>query len=82
MNGEDFHYIDDYGDPIPQRDNGTMFIPEDVWPEFYALSLVESTGISYDRLCDMPYDEYYKLASLARAKSWTPATRPKHEKYL
>lgn len=82
VNDEDFRYIDQYGDPVPERASGSMFIPESAWSEFYALQLVETTGMPYSELCNLRYDEYYRISALARAKAWTPQTRPKSEKYL
>jgi len=75
-------FIDEYGDPIPDYGNGSQFLPEDVHEEFVAISLVEPTGYSYGELSNLPYEEFVKLAALARAKRWTPATRNKHDKYL
>ena len=82
VNAADFHYIDEYGDRIPNKMDGSIFIPDELKPEFYAISLVEKTGMSYDKVCNLRYDEYYRLSSLIRAKSWTPQTKSKHEKYI
>lgn len=44
--------------------------------------MVSDTGLNYEQICELRYDEFYRLASLVRAKRWTPKTRNKCEKYL
>ena len=75
-------FIDEFGDTIPHRDDGSMFLPEDIHGEFAAMSLVKTTGMSYEALCSLRFDEFRRMAALARANAWTPATRNKHDKYL
>lgn len=50
--------------------------------EFLAMCLTEPTGYSFGQLMDMQYDEFVRIAALARAKRWTPATKNKYDRYL
>lgn len=73
---------DEYGDPLPIYDNGSMFLPENVHGEFVAMTLVSTTGMSYDSICELSYDEFRRVAAIARAKAWQPKTKNKGDKYL
>jgi hypothetical protein len=73
---------DEYGDAYPDRVDGRVHLPEIVHEEFIALRLVESTGIAFNELCNMRYDEFRKLALLNKARQWQPQTRNPREKYL
>ena len=75
-------FIDDYGDPVPDYGNGSQFIPEAAHMEFLAMCLTDPTGYSFGQLMDMQYDEFVRIAALARAKRWTPATKNKYDRYL
>ncbi len=75
-------FIDEYGDVIPRRDNGSQFLPENTHEKFIAMTLTEPTGMKYTELIELQYDEFIEIATLARASKWTPQTRNKSEKYL
>ena len=46
------------------------------------MCLVEPTGYAYGELMDMAYNEFVRIAALARAKRWTPKTKNKYDRYL
>lgn len=75
-------FVDEFGDALPDRGNGSQFIPEDAHGKFVAMSLVESTGLSYKELMGTRYSAFIEMAALARATQWRPATRDRSEKYL
>jgi hypothetical protein len=75
-------FIDDYGDPVPDYGNGSQFLPESEHLYYVAMCLTEPTGMTYPELMDTEYHEFAKIAALARAKRWTPATKNKYDRYL
>lgn len=65
---------------MPSRGNGSAYIPDGYHNKFAALTLVESTQMSYKELLNLYYPEFVELSLLAKAKSWIEPTKSKRDK--
>jgi hypothetical protein len=68
-------FVDDYGEALPERANGSQFLPDTALLNFNALNLVEHTGMSYKEIQNLLYVDFIELSLLVRAKLWQAPTK-------
>ena len=80
---------DEYGRPLPERADGTQFLPDSQTWKISCIRLSKALNISYNEIIKMRYSKYVEMLLLCKAEAYIAPTktvadyeREQHERRL